>query len=86
MAEEIRIPENEEGYVKVAAGDARLHGNLRIPEGARAVVLFVHGSGRGRSDARNQRGAKLDASAQFCVHRVRRDGAGFPKECDGGRQ
>jgi dienelactone hydrolase len=55
MAEEIRLPENEEGYVKVDAGDARLPGNLRIPQGARAVVLFIHGSGRERTDPRNQR-------------------------------
>ncbi|HWC65356.1 MAG TPA: alpha/beta hydrolase, partial [Thermoanaerobaculia bacterium] len=42
--EEIRIP----------AGDATLTGDLRIPDGARGVVLFAHGSGSARSSPRNR--------------------------------
>ena len=39
--------------VRVEAGSAVLEGNLEIPEGARGVVLFAHGSGSGRYSPRN---------------------------------
>lgn len=58
MAEEITAPSNEEGFVKVDAGDQKLEGNLRIPQNAYGVVVFIHGSGRGRSDPRNLRVAE----------------------------
>ena len=35
----------EEHLVHVAAGSVTLDGDLRWPEGARAIVLFAHGSG-----------------------------------------
>jgi putative phosphoribosyl transferase len=44
----------EEGYVQITAGEAVLHGNLLIPEGARGLVAFVHGSGSSRHSPRNQ--------------------------------
>ncbi len=40
--------------VRVAAGRASLEGNLAIPEGARGVVLFAHGSGSSRHSPRNR--------------------------------
>jgi putative phosphoribosyl transferase len=40
--------------VRIAAGRATLEGNLRIPHGAAALVLFAHGSGSSRHSSRNQ--------------------------------
>lgn len=42
--EEIRIP----------SGDATLTGDLHIPDGARGLVVFAHGSGSSRSSPRNR--------------------------------
>jgi putative phosphoribosyl transferase len=44
----------EEGCpVQVAAGDVTLDGNLCIPDNARGVVAFAHGSGSSRHSPRN---------------------------------
>jgi dienelactone hydrolase len=40
--------------VKIEAGQAVLSGNLNIPDGATAFVLFAHGSGSSRHSPRNQ--------------------------------
>src|SRR6266566_4981368 len=40
--------------VQIQAGRATLSGNLSIPGGAAALVLFVHGSGSSRHSPRNQ--------------------------------
>jgi len=40
--------------VQIQAGGAVLSGNLTIPEGAAALVLFAHGSGSSRHSPRNQ--------------------------------
>ncbi len=40
--------------VRIPAGRARLEGELKIPVGARSVVLFAHGSGSSRHSPRNQ--------------------------------
>lgn len=40
--------------VIVNAGDVNLEGNLTIPDSAKALVVFVHGSGSSRSSPRNQ--------------------------------
>ena len=40
--------------VRVPAGSALLEGDLGIPEGARGVVLFAHGSGSSRHSSRNR--------------------------------
>ena len=40
--------------VHVAAGEQILEGNLTIPEGARGIVLFAHGSGSSRHSPRNR--------------------------------
>jgi len=46
--------ETSESPVRVNAGPALLHGDLRIPPAARGVVLFAHGSGSGRHSPRNR--------------------------------
>ena len=38
----------------VAAGSVALEGTIAIPEGARAIVLFAHGSGSSRHSPRNR--------------------------------
>jgi putative phosphoribosyl transferase len=40
--------------VRVPVGAVELDGNLRIPPGARAMVVFAHGSGSGRHSPRNR--------------------------------
>ena len=40
--------------VRVQAGTAELQGDLRIPPGARGIVVFAHGSGSGRHSPRNR--------------------------------
>jgi pimeloyl-ACP methyl ester carboxylesterase len=39
---------------RIPAGDADLHGEIDIPDAARGVVVFVHGSGSSRHDPRNR--------------------------------
>ncbi|HSU12683.1 dienelactone hydrolase family protein [Longimicrobium sp.] len=43
-----------ETLVRVAAGGVALEGSLAVPEGARGVVLFAHGSGSSRHSPRNR--------------------------------
>ena len=40
--------------VYVPVGGVRLAGDLTVPDGARAIVLFAHGSGSSRFSSRNQ--------------------------------
>jgi putative phosphoribosyl transferase len=44
----------EERIVQVTAGEVTLEGNLGVPENARGVVLFAHGSGSSRHSPRNR--------------------------------
>jgi dienelactone hydrolase len=44
--------------VRIPAGKAWLYGDLCLPQDARGVVLFAHGSGSGRHSARNRRVAQ----------------------------
>ncbi len=44
---------DEECPVQIAAGEVTLEGNLCIPEEARGVVVFAHGSGSSRHSPRN---------------------------------
>jgi putative phosphoribosyl transferase len=44
----------EEREVRVPVGSVTLEGNLGVPEDARGVVLFAHGSGSGRHSPRNR--------------------------------
>jgi dienelactone hydrolase len=43
-----------ERAVQVAAGTVLLEGNLSLPEAARGIVLFAHGSGSSRHSPRNR--------------------------------
>jgi len=43
-----------EALVQVATGPVTLEGDLSVPAGARAVVLFAHGSGSSRHSPRNR--------------------------------
>jgi putative phosphoribosyl transferase len=49
----------EERLVNITAGPVTLEGNLSLPEGARGIVLFAHGSGSSRHSPRNRRVARL---------------------------
>lgn len=40
--------------VRIPAGEVMLDGNLTIPEGARGIVVFAHGSGSSRFSPRNR--------------------------------
>lgn len=40
--------------VAIEAGDVRIEGALRVPQHAKGVVAFSHGSGSGRHSPRNQ--------------------------------
>jgi putative phosphoribosyl transferase len=51
--------EREEHTVRVAAGPVFLDGDLSLPEGARGIVLFAHGSGSSRLSPRNRQVAQL---------------------------
>jgi putative phosphoribosyl transferase len=43
-----------EASVRVSAGPVELEGDLTVPDGARGVVLFAHGSGSSRHSDRNR--------------------------------
>jgi putative phosphoribosyl transferase len=51
------------GEVVIAAGSARLAGDLSMPGGGAGMVLFAHGSGSGRRSPRNQFVADVLATA-----------------------
>jgi dienelactone hydrolase len=57
----------EERLVRVAAGRVMLEGNLSLPEGARGVVLFAHGSGSSRHSPRNRYVARLLNAAKLAT-------------------
>jgi putative phosphoribosyl transferase len=59
--------EREERVVRVPAGSATLEGNLAIPEAARGVVLFAHGSGSSRRSPRNRYVARLLNDAKLAT-------------------
>ncbi len=44
----------EEREARVPLGSVACEGNLGVPDGARGVVLFAHGSGSGRHSPRNR--------------------------------
>ena len=50
--------DRNEGLVRVDAGGVSLEGNLIIPEQAKGIVLFAHGSGSSRFSARNMQVAE----------------------------
>lgn len=52
------IPAQHEQPVRVPAGPVVLEGDLAMPAGARALVLFAHGSGSSRLSPRNRHVAR----------------------------
>jgi dienelactone hydrolase len=59
--------QGEERLVRVTAGGVILEGNLSLPEGARGVVLFAHGSGSSRHSSRNRHVARLLNEARLAT-------------------
>jgi putative phosphoribosyl transferase len=57
----------EERLVHVPAGSVMLDGNLTLPQGSRAVVLFAHGSGSSRHSPRNRYVARLLNEAKLAT-------------------
>jgi dienelactone hydrolase len=55
----------EENLVQVASGRVTLEGNLNVPEAARGVVVFAHGSGSSRHSPRNRYVAEVLNQAGF---------------------
>ncbi len=45
---------NEENHVTISLEKVTLEGNLDIPDGARGIVIFAHGSGSSRFSPRNR--------------------------------
>ena len=45
--------------IEVPSGEVQLEGMLGVPDGAKGVVLFAHGSGSGRFSPRNQYVARV---------------------------
>src|SRR5918994_5801013 len=60
-------PRGKERLVRVAAGPVTLEGNLSLPEGARGIVLFAHGSGSSRHSSRNRYVARLLNEAKLAT-------------------
>lgn len=46
--------ENDPTFVEIQLGPTRLEGNLSVPKNPVGIVLFVHGSGSGRTSPRNR--------------------------------
>src|ERR1700731_3137254 len=57
----------EERLVQIPAGSVTLAGNLNLPEEARAVVLFAHGSGSSRHSPRNRYVARVLNEAKLAT-------------------
>ena len=53
--------------VRVATGRVSLDGDLTIPPGSKAIVLFAHGSGSSRFSSRNKRVAALLQQCGFAT-------------------
>ena len=53
--------------VRVTAGAVTLEGDLSLPDGARGVVLFAHGSGSSRHSSRNRHVALLLNEAKLAT-------------------
>lgn len=59
--------EEEECPVQIAAGKVTLEGNLCLPEEARGVVAFAHGSGSSRHSSRNRYVAQVLRNARLAT-------------------
>ncbi len=49
----------EKNLVQIVSGKVTINGNLTIPEGAKSIVVFAHGSGSSRFSPRNRYVAEL---------------------------
>ena len=67
MVDEPADWQGEERLVHISAGPVTLEGNLSLPEGARGVVLFAHGSGSSRHSSRNRYVARLLNQARLAT-------------------
>src|SRR4051812_5889504 len=59
-----------ERLVQITADTVTLEGNLSLPEGASAVVLFAHGSGSGRHSPRNRHVARALNEAKLATRLI----------------
>lgn len=57
--------DGNERLIRVAAGRVTLERNLNLPEGARGIVLFAHGSGSSRLSPRNRYVAQMLRQARL---------------------
>jgi pimeloyl-ACP methyl ester carboxylesterase len=64
-----KVAESKGGQrlIRVLAGPVTLEGDLSLPEGARGVVLFAHGSGSSRHSPRNRHVAQLLNQAKLAT-------------------
>jgi pimeloyl-ACP methyl ester carboxylesterase len=53
------MAQSEADLIKIKIGNVELIGNLKIPDQAKGIVLFAHGSGSSRKSPRNQYVAKF---------------------------
>ena len=60
-------PVGEERLVRIEAGQVTLEGNLSLPEEARGIVLFAHGSGSSRHSPRNRYVAQVLNEAKLAT-------------------
>lgn len=58
---------NQECGISVTAGSVTLKGNLGVPEGAKGVVVFAHGSGSSRHSPRNRYVAQVLRQRQLAT-------------------
>ena len=63
----------DDRQVKVPSGPVVLEGTLSLPDGARGLVLFAHGSGSSRFSPRNRHVARIlnEASLATLLNRLR---------------
>jgi putative phosphoribosyl transferase len=57
----------DSGYIQIPVDDYFLFGNFVIPQGAKGLILFVHGSGSSRLSPRNQHVAQILNEAGFAT-------------------
>jgi putative phosphoribosyl transferase len=55
----VKAVNSQKGDVSIPTGEETINGNLEIPQGARVIVLFAHGSGSSRFSPRNTYVARL---------------------------
>ena len=61
------MSEREENVIRIPVDSDFIEGNLRVPAGAKGVVLFAHGSGSSRFSQRNQYVANVLNDAEIAT-------------------